>query len=87
MTVGESVPGYESSIWFGVSAPRATPAEIIDLLNREINRALADPAIKARYAELGSTVFPTAPAEFAEFIAAETEKWGKVVKFAGLKPE
>jgi tripartite-type tricarboxylate transporter receptor subunit TctC len=86
-TVGESVPGYESSIWFGVSAPRGTPIEIIDQLNREINTALADPAIKGRYAELGSTVFPTAPAEFGKFIATETEKWGKVVRFASLKPE
>src|SRR5262245_27412025 len=86
-TVGEFVPGYESSIWFGVSAPRGTPAEIVDQLNREINTALADPAIKRRYAELGSTVFPTAPAEFGRFIAAETEKWGKVVKFAGVKAE
>ena len=86
-TVGEFVPGYESSIWFGVSAPRGTPVEIIDQLNREINTALSDPAIKARYAELGSTVFPTAPAEFGQFIATETEKWGKVVRFASLKPE
>src|SRR5215468_5967813 len=86
-TVGEFVPGYESSIWFGVSAPRNTPPEIIDALNRAINAALSDANVKARYAELGSTVFPTAPAEFARFIATETEKWGKVVKFANLKPE
>jgi tripartite-type tricarboxylate transporter receptor subunit TctC len=86
-TVGEFVPGYESSIWFGVSAPKGTPVEIVDQLNRAINTALADPAIKARYAELGSTVFPTVPAEFGKFIAAETEKWGKVVKFASLKAE
>ena len=86
-TVGEFVPGYESSIWFGVSAPRGTPVEIVDQLNREINTALADPAIKRRYAELGSTVFPTVPAAFGQFIAAETEKWGKVVKFAGVKAE
>jgi len=86
-TVGEFVPGYESSIWFGVSAPRGTPVEIVDQLNREINIALADPKIKERYAELGSTVFPTMPVEFGKFIATETEKWGKVVKFAGLKAE
>ena len=86
-TVGEFVPGCESSIWFGVNAPKGTPVEIIDQLNRAINTALADPAIKARYAELGSTVFPTVPAEFGKFIAAETEKWGRVVKFAGLKAE
>jgi tripartite-type tricarboxylate transporter receptor subunit TctC len=86
-TVGEFVPGYESSIWFGVSAPRGTPIEIINQLNREINAALADPAIKARYAELGSIVFPTTPAAFGKFIETEIEKWGKVVRFASLKPE
>jgi tripartite-type tricarboxylate transporter receptor subunit TctC len=86
-TVGEFVPGYESSIWFGVSAPRGAPIEIINQLNREINAALADPAIKARYAELGSIVFPTTPAAFGKFIGTEIEKWGKVVRFASLKPE
>jgi tripartite-type tricarboxylate transporter receptor subunit TctC len=86
-TVGESVPGYDSSIWFGVSAPRGTPVEIIDQLNREINAGLADPAIKARYAELGSIVFPTTPAEFGRFIATEIEKWDQVVRFANMKPE
>jgi tripartite-type tricarboxylate transporter receptor subunit TctC len=86
-TVGEFVPGYESSIWFGVSAPRGTPVEIVNQLNREINTALADPAIKARYAELGSLVFPTTPAAFGKFIETEIEKWGKVVRFASLKPE
>jgi len=86
-TVGEFVSGFESSIWFGLSAPGNTPRGIIDQLNRETNAGLADSKIKARFAELGSTVFPTAPAEFDKFIAAETEKWGKVVKFAGIKPE
>jgi tripartite-type tricarboxylate transporter receptor subunit TctC len=86
-TVGEFLPGYESSIWFGLSAPRNTPPEIIDALNRAINAALSDANVKARYAELGSTVFPTAPADFGNFIAAEIEKWGKVVKFSGVKPE
>ncbi len=85
--VGEFVSGFESSIWFGLSAPRNTPRGIIDQLNRETNAGLADAKIKARFAELGSTVFPIAPAEFDQFIAAETEKWGKVVKFAGIKPE
>src|SRR5215470_8908907 len=86
-TLGEFVPGYESSIWFGMSAPRGVPIEIIDQLNREINAALADPAIKARYAELGSIVFPTTPAAFGKFIEMEVEKWGEVVRFARLKPE
>ena len=86
-SVGESVPGFESSIWFGLSAPRNTPPEIIDKLNREINAGLADSKIKARYAELGSTVFPTSPADFGKFIVAETEKWAKVVKFSGAKPD
>jgi tripartite-type tricarboxylate transporter receptor subunit TctC len=86
-TVGEFVPGYESSVWFGVSAPRGVPVEIIDQLNREINAGLADPAIKARYAELGSIVFPTTPVAFGKFIETEIEKWGKVVRFASLKPE
>jgi len=85
--LAEFVPGFDSSIWFGLSAPRNTPAGIVDLLNKEINAGLADPRIKARYAELGSTVFPTAPADFAKFIADEVEKWGRVVKFSGAKPE
>jgi tripartite-type tricarboxylate transporter receptor subunit TctC len=79
-TVGEFVPGYEASYWSGIGAPKNTPAEIIDKLNREINAALADPVIKARFADLGSTVFPTSPAEFGKFIADETEKWGKVIR-------
>ena len=86
-TVGETVPGFDSSIWFGLSAPRNTPTEIIDKLNREINAGLADSKIKARYAELGSTVFPTLPADFGKFIVAETEKWGKVIRAANIKAE
>ena len=86
-SVAEFVPDFESSIWFGLSAPRNTPLEIIDRINRETNAGLADAKIKARYADLGSTVFPTAPADFEKFIVAETEKWGKVVKFSGAKPE
>ena len=86
-TVGEFVPGYEASGWIGVGAPKATPAEIVEKLNKEINVALADPKMRARISDLGSAVFASSPAEFTNFIAAETEKWGKVIKFAGIKPE
>jgi len=86
-TVGEFMPGYEASGWQGVGAPRNTPAEIVDKLNKEINVALADPKMKARLADLGGTVLPGTPADFGKFIAAETEKWGKVIKFAGIKSE
>jgi tripartite-type tricarboxylate transporter receptor subunit TctC len=86
-TVGEFVPGYEASFWFGIGAPKATPAEIVDKLNKEVNAALADPKMKARLAELGATALPGSSAEFGKFIADETEKWAKVIKFAGIKPE
>jgi tripartite-type tricarboxylate transporter receptor subunit TctC len=86
-TVGEFLPGYEASGWQGVGAPRNTPVEIIQKLNKEINVALADPKIKARFADLGATVLAGSPADFGKLIADETEKWGKVVKFAGIKPE
>ena len=86
-TVSDFVPGYESSQWFGVGAPKNTPIEIIDKLNKEINAGLADPKIKARLADLGGTLLAGSPADFGKLIADETEKWGKVVKFAGLKPE
>jgi tripartite-type tricarboxylate transporter receptor subunit TctC len=86
-TVSEFVPGYEGSFWFGVGAPKATPAEIVDKLNKEINAGLADPKIKARLADVGGTPLVGSPADFGKFIADETEKWGKVVKFAGIKPE
>ena len=86
-TVGEFVPGYEASAWYGVGAPKNTPAEIIDKLNREINAALADPKIKARLADLGGTVLPRSPADFGKLIADETEKWGKVIRTANIKPE
>jgi tripartite-type tricarboxylate transporter receptor subunit TctC len=85
--VGDYVPDYEASGWYGVGAPRGTPAEIIDKLNKEINVALADPKIKAQLADLGGTVFHGSPADFGKLIAVETEKWGKVVKFAGLKAD
>jgi len=86
-TVGDFVPGYETSAWQGVGAPKATPVDIIDKLNREINAALADPKIKSRVADMGGTVLAGSPADFGKFIADETEKWGKVVKFSGAKPD
>jgi len=85
--IGDFLPGYEASTWYGVGAPRNTPAEIVERLNREINAALADPKIKARIADLGGTAFSGSPADFGRFIADETEKWGKVVRFAGMKSE
>jgi tripartite-type tricarboxylate transporter receptor subunit TctC len=72
---------------FGVGAPKGTPVEIVEKLNKEINAALADPKMMARIADVGGTVLPGSPAEFGKLIADETEKWGKVVKFAGIKPE
>jgi tripartite-type tricarboxylate transporter receptor subunit TctC len=81
------VPGYEAGGWFGVGAPRNTPVEIIDRLNKEINAGLADPKLKARFADLGGMVFPGSAADFRKFISEETEKWGKVVKFAGIKAD
>jgi len=86
-TVGHFVPGYEAHNWYGVGAPKTTPAEIIDKLNTEINAALADPKMKARFAELGGTALPGTPAEFAKLIADETEKWGKVIKAVNIKLE
>jgi tripartite-type tricarboxylate transporter receptor subunit TctC len=85
-TVSEFVPGYEAYGWGGIGAPVNTPAEIVDKLNEEINAALAHPRIKARIAELGSVPMPMTAADFAKFIAAETDKWAKVIKFAGIKP-
>jgi tripartite-type tricarboxylate transporter receptor subunit TctC len=86
-TMGDFLPGYEASNWLGIAAPRTTRVEIVDMLNKEINAALADPTIKARFAELGGTVLPGSPAEFGKLIAAETEKWGKVIRTANIKPE
>jgi tripartite-type tricarboxylate transporter receptor subunit TctC len=86
-TVAESIPGYESSTWYGIGAPKDTPAEIIDRLNVEINAALGDPTLKTRVADLGGTVIGGSPTDFSELIASDTEKWGKVVRFAGIKPE
>jgi tripartite-type tricarboxylate transporter receptor subunit TctC len=83
-TVGETVNGYEASAWFGIGAPKGTPAEIIDKLNNEINAALKDDKMKERFATLGGTLMPGSPADFGKTIADETEKWAKVVKFAGI---
>ena len=85
--VGEFIPGYEASNWFGIAAPKGTPLEIVRTLNMEINRALADPKIEARLAELGGATLAGSPTDFGNIIAEETEKWGKVVKFATIKPE
>ena len=85
-TVGEFVPGYEASFWFGVGAPKGTPAEIIEKLNKEINAGLADPTIKTRLAEAGG-VFALSPAGFGKFIAEETKKWGKVIRPLNIKAE
>jgi tripartite-type tricarboxylate transporter receptor subunit TctC len=86
-TVADSLPGYEASQWYGIGAPRQTPAEIIDKLNAEINAALADPAMQKRFADIGGEALAGSPADFGKLIAAETEKWGKVVRAANIKPE
>ena len=82
-TVAATVPGYEVTAWFGVGVPKGTPPAIVEKLNREVNAALADPKIKARFAELGAVPFVATPAQMATHVAAETEKWGKAVKFSG----
>ena len=85
--IAEFLPGYEVNAWFGVGAPKATPPEIVDRLNREINAGLADPKLKAKIADLGGTPLVLSPAEFTKLVADEVEKWAKVVKFANVKPE
>ena len=86
-TVADFVPGFEASIWYGVGAPETTPAEIIAKLNKQINAGLAEPTLKARFADLGGTVITGSPADFAKLIADDTEKWAKVIKFANIKAE
>ena len=86
-TVGEFLPGFDASVWFGIGAPKDTPANIVEKLNKEINAALADPKIKARLADLGATVLALSPAELGKLIANETEKWAKVIRAANIKPE
>jgi tripartite-type tricarboxylate transporter receptor subunit TctC len=86
-TVGEFVPGYEASAWFGIGVPKNTPVQIIDKLNEAINAGLADPKLKARFADLGGTVMMGSPADFGRFIAEETEKLGKVIRAANIKAD
>jgi tripartite-type tricarboxylate transporter receptor subunit TctC len=85
--VAEFVPGYEASNWYGIGAPRNTPVEVIEKLNKETNAGLAEPKIKARLADLGGAVLALSPAEFEKLIADDTEKWAKVIKFMGIKAE
>jgi tripartite-type tricarboxylate transporter receptor subunit TctC len=84
---GDFVSGYEASSWIGLGAPKNTPTEIVDRLNGEINAGVADPKIRARLANLGSTALAGSPTDFGKFIADETEKWGKVIRAANIKPE
>jgi tripartite-type tricarboxylate transporter receptor subunit TctC len=86
-SIGEFVPGYEASTWYGIGAPRNTPGEIVTKLNAEINAGLADAKMKERFADLGGVPLPMSSAEFGNLVAAETEKWGKVIAFAGIKAE
>ncbi len=86
-TVDELVPGYEASTWVGIGAPKQTPADIVEKLNKEVNAGLADPKMTARLADLGTVAMPMSPAEFGKFVADETEKWGKVIRAAGIKAE
>ena len=86
-SVSEFLPGYEARGWYGLVAPKSTPIEIIERLNKEVNGALDDPNMRKRLTDLGADVFAGSPADFGKFITQETEKWGKVAKFAGIKAE
>jgi tripartite-type tricarboxylate transporter receptor subunit TctC len=86
-TIGETVPGYEAVVWYGIVAPKGTPPEIVATLNSAVNAVLADPKLKARLAELGGEAMPMTPAQFGKLVADETEKWAKVVKFSGAKAD
>jgi tripartite-type tricarboxylate transporter receptor subunit TctC len=86
-SIAEFVPGYDAGAFYGIGAPAKTPAAIVEQLNREIEAGLADPTLKSRFADLGSIPFRGSPADFGNLIAAETDKWTKVVKFAGIKPQ
>jgi tripartite-type tricarboxylate transporter receptor subunit TctC len=85
--IGDFVPGYEASQWYGIGAPKGTPADVIERLNKETNTVLADPKIKARLAELGASVLTGSPADFGKLIVDETAKWAKVVKISGVKAD
>jgi tripartite-type tricarboxylate transporter receptor subunit TctC len=86
-TVADVVPDFESTFWIGIGAPRNAPTDIIEKLNKEINRGLADPTLQARIAELGASVLSGSPTDFGKLISKETEKWGKVIRAANIKPE
>jgi tripartite-type tricarboxylate transporter receptor subunit TctC len=86
-TVADFVPGYEASAWYGLVAPKGAPAEVVETLNKAINAMLADPAAKARFTDLGASLLPGSAADFGKLVVDETKKWGKVIKFAGIKPE
>jgi len=85
--IGETVPGYEVSIWYGIAAPKGTPPAIVEKLNQAVNAVLVDPKLRARLAELAGEPMPMTPAEFGKLVADETKKWAKVIKSAGIKPE
>ena len=86
-TIGETVADYEAVVWYGIVAPKGTPPEIVDTLNAAVNAVLADPKLEARLVQLGGEPMPMTPAQFGNLIADETEKWAKVVKFSGAKPD